>query len=185
MNFSNFADQMLNFQHYEYIALPLFIILLVMFALQQAGFIKSSEDKILRDNNKSFRLKAIDLGLIVMMLIGCTILVLKKNPGLIEGQYIIIFSVILIFIKSIYDRIFQKEIEVIKGQHQNEILQQKILYPHRKRNIIIYFIFIIVLIIGFIFFGDGLFSDPSSTVILIFGAVILYVVGFIIVWNKE
>lgn len=185
MNFSNLADKMLSFQHYEYIGVPLFIILLVMFALQQAGFIKSSEDKEIPDNNKSFKLKAVDLGLIVMMLVGCAILAFKKNPGLIEGQYVIILSVALFFIKSIYDKVFQKEIEVIKEQHQNEILQQKILYPYRKRNMIIYFVCILILITVLIILGDGMFSDSESTVVLIFGAVILYVVGFVVVWNKK
>jgi hypothetical protein len=183
MNANDFFNKMLDFNHYEYIAIPLFIFIFSVVSLQRSGFIKSTDT--VTTPQKSFRLKMVDLGLIITLLIGSALMAFKKNPGMIDGKYLAIFSVILLFVRSIYYRFFEKEIKIINQQHEFEQEQQLLKNKNRKRNIIIYVVSILVFMIIFIFASDGIFSNSAATVLLIFGAVIAYVVGFVIVWNKR
>lgn len=177
------ADKILAFGHYEYIVVPLFVFLLVMFSLQQAGFITSSEDTTFL-KNRPLKTKFVDLGSIVIMIVGCVIFTLKKNPELLLAKYTTYFITGLFIISFVYGSLFKKEINIITKQHNDVQRLEAAIHKNRKRNMILYLVFVTSIVVGFVIFGDGLFSDSISTVVLVFGAIILYVVGFIVVWNK-
>lgn len=184
MNLSNIVDKLINFQHYEYIAIPLIIFSLAMISLQQSGLVSSSIDPTIKQKNP-FRLKIIDLGLIIILLLGFVLITFKKNPGMIDGRYLVIFSTILSSVRLIYKRVFEKNILIIKQQNDIDQQYRETFHKNRNRNITIYCIFLLFIIFGFTFFGAEKFSDPISTFGLILMGIILYVIGFIFVWNLK
>lgn len=186
MNLSNFTDKLLDFQHYEYIFLPLIIILFGIFALQQSGLIKLSFDDSFKRTPRPKKVKIIDLSLLLLGFSGFVISFTQNNLNVIKGEYLTIISTCLFFIKSFYIKIFDNEIKTINEQYTNEIIQNENLLERRRKNMIIYVGFIVFVIVITPFFLDRimvLFSDSFSITALIFSIITLFTVGFFMVWN--